>query len=135
MRPAALALAVAALLELARANARDQPAPLSAWTIAQAIGSDPTYLAKVLTLLAAAGLVTSRSGPGGGFFIGRSPDRITLADVVMAIESPEELTGQSFAPLDQRTARRLATAITSARNARLRSLRRVNLLRLIEKQA
>ncbi|MFE5589023.1 RrF2 family transcriptional regulator [Streptomyces sp. NPDC056549] len=48
------------------------------------------YLNKQLQALARAGIVTSVSGPKGGFRLARGLDRITLMDVVTAIEGPEE---------------------------------------------
>ncbi|MFC0531847.1 RrF2 family transcriptional regulator [Phytohabitans kaempferiae] len=48
------------------------------------------YLNKQLQALARAGIVSSTSGPRGGFQLARSPERITLLDVVVAIEGAEE---------------------------------------------
>ncbi|MFF1507115.1 RrF2 family transcriptional regulator [Streptomyces sp. NPDC058326] len=50
----------------------------------------PAYLNKQLQALARAGIVTSASGPKGGFRLARDLDRITLMDVVTAIEGPDE---------------------------------------------
>jgi len=48
------------------------------------------YLNKQLQALARAGILSSTSGPRGGFQLARSPEVITLLDVVTAIEGPEE---------------------------------------------
>ncbi|NRQ35508.1 Rrf2 family transcriptional regulator [Nonomuraea sp. NN258] len=48
------------------------------------------YLNKQLQALARAGILTSTSGPRGGFRLARSPEEITLLDVVTAIEGPED---------------------------------------------
>ncbi|CAL9675512.1 hypothetical protein SUDANB95_07811 [Actinosynnema sp. ALI-1.44] len=50
------------------------------------------YLNKQLQGLARAGLLTSTPGPRGGFRLARAPERITLMDVVSAVEGP----GQAF---------------------------------------
>ncbi|MFE5944291.1 RrF2 family transcriptional regulator [Streptomyces sp. NPDC056480] len=50
----------------------------------------PAYLNKQLQALARAGIVTSVSGPKGGFRLARALDRITLMDVVAAVEGPDE---------------------------------------------
>ncbi|MGP4015540.1 RrF2 family transcriptional regulator [Saccharopolyspora sp. 5N708] len=50
----------------------------------------PAYLNKQLQALVRAGIVTSVSGPKGGFQLARRPDRITLLDVVVAIEGTEK---------------------------------------------
>lgn len=47
------------------------------------------YLNKQLQALARAGIVSSTSGPKGGFRLAREPEDITLMDVVAAIEGPE----------------------------------------------
>lgn len=48
------------------------------------------YLNKQLQALVRAGIVTSVSGPRGGFRLARALDRITLMDVVAAVEGPDE---------------------------------------------
>lgn len=48
------------------------------------------YLNKQLQALARAGIVSSTPGPRGGFQLARSPENITLLDVVVAIEGAEE---------------------------------------------
>lgn len=50
----------------------------------------PAYLNKQLQALARAGIVSSISGPRGGFQLARSPESITLLDVVVAIEGADE---------------------------------------------
>lgn len=46
------------------------------------------YLAKQMQLLRRAGIVESVRGKGGGYRLARSPDAITLLDIVKAIEGP-----------------------------------------------
>ncbi|WP_372498680.1 RrF2 family transcriptional regulator [Yinghuangia soli] len=48
------------------------------------------YLNKQLQALARAGIVSSSPGPRGGFRLAKAPARITLMDVVAAIEGPED---------------------------------------------
>lgn len=43
------------------------------------------YLSKILKDLASAGLVESRRGPGGGFSLARSADRIALLEIVNCV--------------------------------------------------
>jgi len=47
------------------------------------------YLNKQMQALARAGIVTSVPGRGGGFKLARDPSKITLMDVVVAIEGTE----------------------------------------------
>jgi Rrf2 family protein len=49
-------------------------------------------LAEVLKDLARAGLVESQRGATGGYTLARSPDRITLAEIVTALEGSMALT-------------------------------------------
>ncbi|GAA4804428.1 Rrf2 family transcriptional regulator [Streptomyces ziwulingensis] len=44
------------------------------------------YLNKQMNALGRVGIVASRSGPRGGFRLGRGPERITLMDVAAAID-------------------------------------------------
>lgn len=48
------------------------------------------YLNKQLQALSRAGILSSTSGPKGGFQLARSPEKITVLDVVVAIDGPEE---------------------------------------------
>ncbi|MEU8225554.1 Rrf2 family transcriptional regulator [Kribbella sp. NPDC048915] len=48
------------------------------------------YLNKQLQALTRAGILTSIPGPKGGFQLARDPNAISLLDVVVAIEGPEE---------------------------------------------
>jgi Rrf2 family protein len=50
----------------------------------------PAYLNKQLQALGRAGIVTSVPGPKGGFRLARRPERITLMDIVAAIEGPDD---------------------------------------------
>ncbi len=63
----------------------------------------PTYLAKVLQALAAAGLVVGRRGVGGGYRLARSPESISLADVarVFGPIAPVQAPARSLASGEQ----------------------------------
>jgi len=49
------------------------------------------YLHKVLQDLVRAKLVRSQSGPGGGYALARSPEKITILDVVNAVAPLERI--------------------------------------------
>ncbi len=53
-------------------------------------GLPAAYLNKQLQALVRAGILSSTSGPRGGFELARSPEKITLLDIVTAIEGPDE---------------------------------------------
>ncbi|MDD2852515.1 MAG: Rrf2 family transcriptional regulator, partial [Desulfuromonadaceae bacterium] len=56
--------------------------------IAAAVDVPPTFLAKIFQQFSKIGLVRSFRGTGGGFVLGRSPESITLLEVVEAVEGP-----------------------------------------------
>ncbi|MBM7578121.1 Rrf2 family transcriptional regulator [Jeotgalibacillus terrae] len=51
----------------------------------------PTYLSKILTKLAKAGLIESTPGAKGGYRISRTKQRISFLDVINAIEGETSL--------------------------------------------
>ena len=55
-------------------------------TIAQATQVPTSYLSKVLHDLAAAEILVSRRGVGGGFQLRQSPDELSVLDVVNAVD-------------------------------------------------
>jgi Rrf2 family protein len=64
-------------------------APVPAAKLAEFHGVSPSYLAKQLQALSAAGLIRSTQGRVGGYELTRPPQEITLEDVVLAIEGPQ----------------------------------------------
>jgi Rrf2 family protein len=62
---------------------------LSAAALAEFHGVSPSYLLKHLQALSGAGLVETVPGPKGGYRLARPADRITLLDIVLAVEGPE----------------------------------------------
>ena len=63
--------------------------PVPTAQLAAAFELPPPYLNKQLQALVRAGILTSTRGKRGGFALGRALDRITLLDVVDAIEGPD----------------------------------------------
>jgi len=75
-----------ALLSLAL---HDAPSiPTSVRDIAERTGLPQPYLEQILLALKGAGLVRSKRGVGGGYVLARSPDAITLAQIVSAVDGP-----------------------------------------------
>ncbi|HEX4357372.1 MAG TPA: Rrf2 family transcriptional regulator [Pseudonocardia sp.] len=67
----------------------DGDEPVSTSTLAKSYDLPPAYLNKQLQALTRAGLLDSLPGARGGFRLARPADKITLMDVVTAIEGPE----------------------------------------------
>lgn len=65
--------------------------PLSADLLAEKTKVPRRYLTRVLQDLAGAGLVDSRSGPGGGYSLAQPTDRLTILDVVNAVSPLERI--------------------------------------------
>ncbi|MBZ9797873.1 RrF2 family transcriptional regulator [Mesorhizobium sp. ES1-4] len=57
--------------------------------LAEAFGLSPSYLLKHLNMLTASRILESVPGPAGGYRLARSAERITLLDIVLAIEGRE----------------------------------------------
>ena len=65
----------------------DRPMPVA--EIARETNISPSFLAKIVQRLVAAGLLVTGKGPGGGVRLARSATEITLLDVVRAIDGLE----------------------------------------------
>jgi Rrf2 family protein len=77
--------AVRAAIELAAAGT-DRPTKGDA--VAQAQGIPLKFLENILADMRHAGLVTSRRGAEGGYWLARPAEEITVADVIRAVEGP-----------------------------------------------
>jgi Rrf2 family protein len=79
--------AVRAMVELAASgSSREQPAKGEVVAAAQKIPM--RFLENILGELRVHGLVQSRRGADGGYWLARSPDDITLAEIIRAVEGP-----------------------------------------------
>jgi Rrf2 family protein len=67
-------------------NGRGEPAQIRVISERQAIPA--RYLEQIFQRLRRAGLVTSKRGPGGGYTLSRAPARISLREIVEAVEGP-----------------------------------------------
>ena len=85
-------LADYAVVILTAAARRPGEERLSASALAGRTGVPLPTAQKVLGKLAAAGLLQSSRGAGGGVSFARPPERITLADIIEAVEGPIAMT-------------------------------------------
>lgn len=76
-----------AMLELAIRHT--DSAPVRLVDITEAHGIPQRFLVQILLQLKGAGLVTSTRGAAGGYHLGRSPDEISLADILDVIDRAE----------------------------------------------
>ena len=77
--------AARALLSLAL---HGEDRPTSVKEIAERTSLPQPYLEQILLALKGAGLVRSKRGVGGGYVLARPPEKITLADILAAVEGP-----------------------------------------------
>jgi FeS assembly SUF system regulator len=80
------------------AIARDPDNVHSATSIAATTGLAVPTVCKLLKMLSHGGLVVSLRGANGGYLLPRPPERITLADVIAAVDGPFGMTECSTAP-------------------------------------
>jgi Rrf2 family protein len=76
--------AIRAVTELAAAP----PGPVKGERIAQAQEIPVKFLENILADLRNSGIVMSRRGAEGGYWLARNADEISLADVIRAVEGP-----------------------------------------------
>ena len=60
--------------------------PMTKYEIAHAETISPAYVQQLMMALRFAGLVTSHRGRAGGFSLTLPPDRVTVADILKAVE-------------------------------------------------
>lgn len=80
-----------ALVLLCQMAREDSTAVISSGRLAEATGLPGPSVSKLLKALAREGLVNAHRGAGGGYGLARSPQAITVADVVAALEGPVAL--------------------------------------------
>jgi Rrf2 family protein len=82
--PAKIEYAYKAILELALRYEKNGPVQLS--VISESQGIPKKFLIQLLLRLKNANIVDSARGISGGYYLTRSPSRISLADVIRAID-------------------------------------------------
>lgn len=88
----------ACLAILALARPRPDGAPVRIREIADANAIPERYLVQILLQLKGAGLVHSTRGASGGYRLARDPERISLREVLAAIDGPAEVPREAAGP-------------------------------------
>ncbi len=92
--------ACVAMVELAARQNEKQPVQIK--TIADAHGISPRFLVQILLQLKGAGLVASSRGSSGGYQLTRTPDKITLGEIINTIDrSPQGHSALTVLPQSQ----------------------------------
>jgi Rrf2 family transcriptional regulator, cysteine metabolism repressor len=118
-----------AVLALARRGPDDPPVRIR--EISEAHGIPERYLVQILLQLKGAGLVASTRGASGGYRLARSAERISVGEILTAIDGPEAPPRESLRPAE----RALATVWESARAAERAVLDRTSIAELAERTA
>ena len=84
-----------ALIAMKHLALRGPDGSASAREIAEQYDIPLELMAKVLQRLARRGLLTSHQGTRGGYHLSRDPERISVADVIQAIDGPVTVTACS----------------------------------------
>ncbi|GAF15206.1 Rrf2 family transcriptional regulator [Bacillus sp. JCM 19046] len=108
-------------------------------TISSRINVSPSYLKKVMRKLVVGRLITSAPGNSGGFSLARSPETISMLDILKAIEGEdpflktEGLIQRVFPETDAAKvgSERLETIFTNAQKAYHDSLKQTSLAEAI----
>ncbi len=88
--------AIAAMSRLAEVY--DEGTRLSSAEIGKARNLPQTLTAKLLTTLSQHGLVSGAPGPGGGYALARPPAEISLYDIAVVFERPDDSLICPFGP-------------------------------------
>ena len=65
--------------------------PVSASTLEGHIAVSGKYLEKIMRMLSARGIITANRGASGGYFLAKSPEQITIGEIVRALEDDMEI--------------------------------------------
>lgn len=82
--------AVRASVELARHSSvvGERPTPVTRQVLAEAQGIPPKFLEHILADLRRAQLVASVRGTDGGYWLCKTPEDVSVADIIRAVEGP-----------------------------------------------
>ncbi len=90
--------AVSAMVDLRKHCPDDCHKPVTLASIAERQFISLSYLEQLFRHLREGGLVRSVRGPGGGYFLNKDATKLTIADIVMAVNEPMHATVCENAP-------------------------------------
>lgn len=80
------------------AMARHGKEPVSSQELAQSVHLERTTVAKILKALTKRGLILSYRGANGGYRLAKSPDKVSVGQIIEAMEGPIGITECSVSP-------------------------------------
>lgn len=72
--------------------------PVTSETVAGSVGTNPSFVRRILAQLGRAGLTAAQPGAGGGTVLARPAEAITLRDVYHAVDDERELIPMHASP-------------------------------------
>jgi Rrf2 family protein len=131
------ATAVHVMLLLAHAGAEGPEQAVSSGFLASSIGANAVVVRRVLAALAAARLVETRSGSGGGAWLAVKPAKIRLSQIFEAVEEPTgpgfRAKGNPACPVGRAAPGVISALLGEMQKASLAVLARQNLAELLKK--
>lgn len=106
--------------------------PASADLLSEKTKVPRRYLHRVLQDLVVAGLVTSRSGPGGGYELDCEPKKVTLLDVINAVAPIERINACPLGLISHKKLCPLHSELDSAYAATEAAFKRVTIRKLLD---
>ncbi|WP_337177013.1 Rrf2 family transcriptional regulator [Paludisphaera sp.] len=95
----------ACLAVMALAQQGPNAPPLRIREISESHGIPERYLVQILLHLKGAGLVVSTRGASGGYQLAKHPDTISVREILVAVEGPDDAARDAAPAADRRAAR------------------------------
>ena len=114
------------LAYLAHKGAFSPPAAVSSAALAASVPTNPVVVRRVTAMLARAGLICTRTGAGGGAWLTRAPETITLDLVLRSVNGCAHLgvptLGAKGCPVSEHIPRAVAAAMAGLGRFRIRGV-------------
>ncbi len=120
--------AVRATMQLAKS---ESSAPVPCSKLASEGDMPERFLLQILRMLVTHGVLRSTRGVDGGYSLTKSPDKVSLLDVIEAIEGPMDSEQQAASP-EEDGSDNLQTALQEVTQTARRQLEAIKLSKLLE---
>ncbi|XVJ70018.1 MAG: Rrf2 family transcriptional regulator [Rhizobacter sp.] len=125
--------AVTAMMEVAL---RERSGPVSLAGIGSRQNMSLSYLEQLFSRLRRHGLVESTRGPGGGYTLGRRAEEITVADIIVAVDSDDEDSARNEGSSARQVGESLTGELWNTLNAKMiEYMDDISLHSLVQQQA
>jgi len=128
-------VAAHALAYMAHKGAVDAASAIPSAILAASIPTNPVVVRRVTALLAKAGLIASRPGASGGSWLLAAPEKVTLDQVLRAVNGCAQLgsppQGAKGCPVSEHIPRQVARALTAVDEAAGAALSKITIADLL----